>query len=237
MEFQMVKVKTKVSQLVLENIKDAIMDGSLKPGDRLPAMPDLASQMGVGISSVREAIKMLEALDILKSIQGEGTYVNDEIVGGTFNALSLQLILVPQSQEKLVEFRRVYETAYTHLAMSNATQEDLDIVEKIVRAQEEKDEASGADSQDERDYHLAVLNCTHNIYIIRLGEIMLDIFQHTLPVSAEIAASFKAGNDHRHILESIKNKDIESLDRVLEKSFSGWEQQLRNTTKTPIDIP
>ena len=136
--FKSIKQKANLSQQVLENIKDSIMEGSLRPGDKLPALSEIAVKMGVGISSVREAVKMLEILDILETKQGDGTFVSSGIKETAFNALSLQFMLMRRSIPELVEFRNMFESSFTHLAMQNATPEDLTELEEIVLAQEQK---------------------------------------------------------------------------------------------------
>ena len=88
-EFKSVRTKTKLSHLVLDSLKSALISGKLKPGDKLPPLSDLAEQMEAGISSIREAVKLLEGLDILESRQGDGTFVSNGLSDNAFNALSL----------------------------------------------------------------------------------------------------------------------------------------------------
>ena len=88
--FSSVQDRDKLSHLVLDSIKEAVVQGRLKPGDKLPGLADMAAEMGVGISSVREAIKMLEALEVLESKQGKGVYVCSGLSPGAINPLSLQ---------------------------------------------------------------------------------------------------------------------------------------------------
>jgi len=224
--FKPVRIKTKLSRLVLENIRDALIDGSLKPGDKLPSMTVLAEQMGVGISSIREAVKTLEGLGVLETRQGDGTVVSGRLNESAFNALSLQLIVLPRSPEELTGFREMYESAYTHLAMDNYTPADLAILEEIVISQEEKSKKTDFNANDERTFHLAVLECTHNCYVIHVGHALIDLFLSTLPTSGRILSPVSIAGDHRAILEAFRKKDREALNSVLKKSFSGWEQRL-----------
>ncbi|WP_077532697.1 FadR/GntR family transcriptional regulator [Massiliimalia massiliensis] len=226
LNFTTVKEKEKVSHLVLNSLKEALVRGQLEPGDRLPSMAELASDMGVGVSSVREAIKMLEALDVLKTKQGEGTFVNSDFGSGVINAFSLQLILLPRSVKELVEFRRMYETAYTMLAMEQATEKDLKIIENIVTDLENEIQYREPSSEDELRFHRAVLDCTHNIYVIKTGEGLLELFQSTIPKIGKVLNKYNIAQDHRQIYEALKNKNRESMNQVLQKSFSGWEVRL-----------
>ena len=65
----------RVSDAEVQRILDMIKDGSLGVGDRLPGQRELANQLGIGRSSLREAIRHLEVLGILETRTGLGTYV------------------------------------------------------------------------------------------------------------------------------------------------------------------
>ena len=108
------------------------------------------------------------------------------------------------------------------LAMKNATEEDLARMEKIVVELEKKTKTQGADSEDEMVFHSCVLQCTHNPYVIRTGEAMLEVFLSTIPTCGGMADDSGIARDHRKIYESIKNHDVDSLNQVLKKSFDGW---------------
>jgi GntR family transcriptional repressor for pyruvate dehydrogenase complex len=233
MNLSSIKKKEKVTDLVLTQIKNSLMRGELKPGDKLPGVCELADKMGVGISSVREAIKMLEGLGAVEARQGEGTFVCDTLREGAANAFEIQLMLLPQTAEYLTEFREIYETAYTHLAMDNATVQDLDLVEAAVIALEQKIERQSPDAlveaQDELDFHRSVLYCTHNPYIIKIGEVSLELFFNALQDRLAPLRSSEAAKDHRNILEALRNKDTEALHRVFRKIFPIWYTRFKKS--------
>ena len=64
-----------VVQSVINRLTDAIKNGELKPGDKMPSEIELAESLGVARSSVREAIKILSYLGVLESKRAEGTFV------------------------------------------------------------------------------------------------------------------------------------------------------------------
>lgn len=72
------KIKPKpIFQIIIEQIRDQIVSGSLKPGDLLPTERQLAEMMGVNRHSLREALKVLEFLGVVQSRTGIGTIVNN----------------------------------------------------------------------------------------------------------------------------------------------------------------
>ena len=76
--------KRSLSKVVMDSVRDGIISGEVKPGEFLPSESDLAMKFGVGKSSVREAMKMLEALGYIEVSKGNGyrvcTSVNPEII-------------------------------------------------------------------------------------------------------------------------------------------------------------
>jgi GntR family transcriptional repressor for pyruvate dehydrogenase complex len=227
-----IQKKEKVTDQVLSQIKNALMRGVLKPGDRLPGARELADKMEVGISSVREALKMLESLGAVESRQGEGTFVCNTLREGAANAFEIQLALLPQTAEYLVEFRKIYETAYTRLAMEHATPGDLTKIEAQVIALEEKVKKVSpealVEAQDELKFHRAVLYSTHNPYIIKIGEVALDLFFDILQERLEPLKIIEAARDHRDIYKAICDKDNELLEKVFKKSFTWWGTRFKS---------
>jgi GntR family transcriptional repressor for pyruvate dehydrogenase complex len=227
-----IRKKEKVTDLVLIQIKESIMRGELTPGDRLPGASELASTLGVGISSVREAIKMLESMGAVESRQGEGTFICDTCHDGAANAFEIQLMLLPRTAEYLVQFREMFETAYTQLAMSQATEEDLERVEAAVVALEKKVQEQSpdtlAESQDELNFHRSVLYCTHNPYVIKIGEVSLELFFQVVQNRISPLNITDAAADHRTIYESLKHKDPDQLRQVLQKVFPLWYARLKH---------
>ena len=68
--------KDKPYQLVIDHIKDDILNGVLKPGDRLPGERELAEQLGISRNSVREGLRILENMGVTASRHGAGHYVS-----------------------------------------------------------------------------------------------------------------------------------------------------------------
>jgi len=225
-----IQKKEKVTDQVLTQIKKALKKGEIKPGDRLPGARELADKMKVGISSVREALKMLESLGAVESRQGEGTFVCNTLREGAANALEIQLSLLPLTAEYLVEFRIVYETAYTRLAIENASFEDLEKIKNAVISLEERVKISPdslVEIQDELLFHRAVLYSTHNPYIIKIGEAALDLFFDVIHERLVPLNITEAARDHRNIYNAILKKDTDSLDIVLKKCFSWWSNRFK----------
>jgi DNA-binding FadR family transcriptional regulator len=116
----------------IEKIKDMIVTGELRPGDRLPREPDLAERLGLSRNSLREAVKALSVIRVLDVRQGDGTYVTSLEPGPLLDALSF--VVDFHRDDTVLEFlevRRILEPAATALAavrMTPAQVEDLRVL-------------------------------------------------------------------------------------------------------------
>ena len=95
------KRENTLSHLVLQNIQNSIRDGEFKPGECLPSERELAERYGVGKSSIREAVKMLQVLGVVESSQGRGTYLRESLGPQIFRPLLLDMMLQRSSAEEL----------------------------------------------------------------------------------------------------------------------------------------
>jgi GntR family transcriptional repressor for pyruvate dehydrogenase complex len=122
--------KESTLEVIVQKIKGQIKKGILKPRERLPSEREIAFLLGVSRASVREAIKALSFSGYLEVIQGKGTYVldtatkYDEIIKyfSEFSNYSL---------DYLIEARIMFEGDFARLAALNASQEEIDMIEKI----------------------------------------------------------------------------------------------------------
>jgi GntR family transcriptional regulator, transcriptional repressor for pyruvate dehydrogenase complex len=115
-----------VTDQAINEIKQMIVSGELKPGDRLPKESDLAARLGLSRSSLREAVRALTLVRILDARQGDGTYVTALEPEMLSEALSF---LVDFHQDRtvldLLEVRRLLEPAATEIAAQRITDEQL----------------------------------------------------------------------------------------------------------------
>lgn len=119
-----VKQKTVVFQ-VMEQLKEIIAKGKLKPGDKMPNEYELAKMFGVGRSTIREALKIFQYLGIVEFRNPKGTFIC-EVSRISTEALLWAMLLGKKNYKDIVELRLVLENqGLWHLMVYNKEDKDL----------------------------------------------------------------------------------------------------------------
>ncbi|RIV39150.1 FadR/GntR family transcriptional regulator [Micromonospora radicis] len=117
----------------IAKIRSMIQTGELPPGTRLPPEPQLAAQMGLSRSGVREAVKVLESARVLDVRRGDGTYVTSLAPRLLLEGLGVAVeLLRDDTLLEVMEVRRMLEPVATGLAALRMTQAELDELAQIL---------------------------------------------------------------------------------------------------------
>ncbi|WP_158095932.1 GntR family transcriptional regulator [Cloacibacillus sp. An23] len=228
-----------LSQLVLESIQDSIRSGEFRPGEALPSERELAERYGVGKSSIREAVKMLQILGVVETSQGRGTYLRRASGPSLLNRLLPGLARAGGDDEELCEFRLFFDLAYIRLAAARATDEHRtrarEAFDGLSRTRRESpSEAAGYDME----FHRAMLEATGNVFIVEAG---LTIAELCRPRADAEGGPYRdeAVESLGRILEMFCSGDTEGLEdevvRALGSPARGSKEQRRRKGKTDED--
>lgn len=210
-----------LSRQVMESIENMILEQQLRPGDALPTETQIAEELIVSKSSVREAIKMLEAIGVVEIRRGLCTVISANPEQGYMNVMLSHLYLNDGNAEELQVFRRTIETAYTALAIDAATETDLQGIRQALETFREKLQANTLDASDDIAFHNQILLATHNSFLISLGTALNELFLETIGVSIHLNPEI-ALSDHEAIFRAILCRDKEAAAAAIQKSAEQW---------------
>lgn len=212
-------------RLVLERLEEAIRNHELKPGDKLAPEAELAKDLGVGKSSIREAFRMLEALGVIVTRRGEGSYVADYPSADYLNPIVIALLREQGTCPDIFELRLLIEPVIIALATQRASQHDLENLEAIIKRSESQCREDVEFMENNCEFHDAILCMTKNPFLIRIGSIVMQLFeasvQRSLPEHPKVKLAM-----HKRILEAMKTKDPEIVKRVIAQNYSRWKEVL-----------
>ncbi len=115
-----------VMDMVARRIEELVRSGDLKAGDRLPPEPDLAQMLRVSRGSLREALKSLMYLGLIKSRAGDGTYIQSSLSGVLNQHFQWMILLDEVKHLEIYELRKIIEPDAAALAAKRATRSDIE---------------------------------------------------------------------------------------------------------------
>jgi GntR family transcriptional repressor for pyruvate dehydrogenase complex len=216
-QFQSVK-KRAVSREVAGQIKDLILSGKLKPGDKLPGERDLSKALGVGRLSLREALRILESVGILETKYGidSGTYVSEVSVSSLSKNFSEMLMFSEISIEQLTEARQEIAMILIKHFIQNADQNNLAELEDCLKEAQALSEAGRRTREKSMLFHRLIALGSKNVVFIMLHESLMQILHHFLSkYESPPDHSKKVIENHKRTLKYLKERNLEKASAAM----------------------
>ncbi|MHB1391697.1 MAG: FadR/GntR family transcriptional regulator [Clostridia bacterium] len=210
--FETVESK-KIFEIIIEQIQQMIMNGSLKNGDKLPPERELTEMFNVGRPALREALKALEVIGLIECRHGQGNYIINNIENNFFKPLSLSFRLSNGNIEEILQLRYIVESFTAEQAALVATEDDIkklyDIMNNMMDAKTENEK-----SYFDKLFHYEIASiCKNKLIINLLGSLsyLLDSFiEKTVRMSFFGEDSIeKIYNEHTRIIKAIEAHNSE----------------------------
>lgn len=224
--------KTKVYHEIVDQIRELIVAGRIKPGDRLPPERELAELFKASRNSVRDAIRVLEQMGLIESRQGDGTYVRSVSVEELAEPLALMLLQSRTQMRELWEVRRVLEPALAEFAAARITDEELDELEAILEAQRRKVEAGFIALEEDTAFHYGIAEAARNTVMLRTLDTLVDLLRRSRERSLQQhdrPAYSLAG--HRRILGALRRRDPEAARAEMLRHLRDIEERVFSTAE------
>ncbi len=226
------KVKTKkVYMKIVEQIRDLIKEGRLKPGDKLPPEQILAEKFGTSRPSVREALSALEILGITESRGGKGNFIKDNLDTPLYEQKYRELE-EEESPFEILEARKAVETEIVGLAAKKATKED------VVSIRESLDKMKSAMTniprimEFDREFHINIAKAAHNSLLFSMITYLADLQKEKLWINLKEKSWSIPGRpqkyfeEHTEIFNAIKNKDSKDARKRMYDHLAEVEKDL-----------
>ena len=229
---------TKVSDVIARDLESRILEGSLKPGDRLSPERDLAVEFGVSRPSVREAIQNLVSRGLLTSRQGGGTWVTDRLDANFSDPWQEMVRHHPNVREDVLEFRYMLEGEAAERAAERATDLDLTRLDKAFTRLEAA--YAGADRHEQAaadlDFHQTVAEAAHNVLFGHLNASMLKISAEQIDQNlTELAQTperlIELMAQHRAIWQAIRTRDAGAAGKAARHHIAYVRESMAETAR------
>ena len=214
-------------------IRAKILDGSFAPGDRLPPERELASQLHVNRSSIREALKKLEELRLVDIQQGSGTRVR-ETEQASFELIFTMLFPAGPDNvhwiRELLELREVLSPGVLRLALARGSDAEIDATAAEIRRIAEPDLGAEAFVDGLRELQPIIARLTHNRVIVLLANSMTRF----LAQRALVQDMLDLVADRRQLIPLLHKLAISFTARDAETAIRTGREILRRVTRLVV---
>jgi len=207
-------ISIRVYQQIVQEIRDLISQHKLKPGDRLPTEREMAERFRVSRTSIRAAIHTLDALGLIESRQGDGTYVRTNELDALPDTLLMALQSKREAIEEILTARKILEPSIAAQAAQMATPQDIADLEDVIRRHEEKTALNDPGVEEDAQFHRIVARATGNTVVLEVMEVLADVIRE----SRELLLRYQSSHlrrGHREILTALQARDSEAARQAM----------------------
>ena len=228
--------KQRVAEEIVQQLRSLILTGASAPGDKLPPERQLAAELGVNRASLREALKKLEHLGLVRIRQGDGTRVQDFMQTGGIDLMSHLIPLAQAGHVELLrdvlEFRRIFGREVARMAAQRADGEDVARLDAIAH---DADDATLPPAEVLRldfEFYVALTQASKN----RAFSLLINTVRQAVLSFAPFFAHVHTSTDvvrrhHRALIRAISKHDAAQAAKIADTYLArGAEHLLARTS-------
>lgn len=207
---------SKVYIEILNRINEIIHHDQLKKGDKLPSERELSERLQVGRSSVREALRALELLDLIETRRGEGTYIKKASSSRLIEIILSYILKDENDRKDLTETRRIVEIEAIRLACRRVTDSQLEILKELI--EKSKQEWNNGDFPVEEDYlfHKTLVESSQNRLLVNLWVPLVEYNKVAIKESlSRIGRPLESIAEHYEIYLALESRNEEKATKAL----------------------
>ncbi len=213
---------------IVQQIEESILKGVLKPGDQLPAEPELAQQFHVSRTAVREAVKVLREKGLVEAYSGRGTFITNGTSQAIRQSFDLMIrICQPEGSARLVEVREILEPEIAALAAARSEEQHLTAMREAIAVMDRALHDADAFIEADNDFHLALAEAAANPLILSLIDSIVGLLrEQRMRIFRNNGGGERGQFHHKQILEAVERRDPEAAREAMRAHL----QQVRNDT-------
>ena len=216
------ETRTSVSDGIVEQMVDLISRDVLKPGDRLPSERELCKRLGVGRSSLREALRSLAVMGIIDGRVGDGTFVSNSNKRYLEKTLQWGLLLDRKRVQDLIETRLMLESQTAFLAAQRVTTENIEAIEETLQGMEASIGQPEKYLEFDLQFHLTIARATQNSILYSLLSMIRGYLQEWIkgslvePSTTQTETRAKLSLlEHQKILDALRKGEADQAQQAM----------------------
>jgi GntR family transcriptional repressor for pyruvate dehydrogenase complex len=222
-----------------------ILENGLRPDDKLPSERTLMAQLGVGRNSLREAVKTLSAVGVIRVAVGEGMFVGHGDAAALARPLSWALLMSESSAREVIQARRLLEAELAALAAGQASDAEVAAVGAALEAMREHLGDAERYLRHHLAFHLTVARAAHNRVLYHVLATLGQVVRLWIAENYSSRPAEQAGRvaEHRPVYEAIAARDPERARAAMNAHMDAAGARLlttiaraRRPPPTPADL-
>ncbi len=200
--------RSSVADQVAKKILELVRTGNLKPGDQLPTERDLSQMMQVSRPSVREALRGLQILGVVKSRQGGGAYVSSMDAADLLEPLQFLITLNGQNVHALHDARVMVDGGIARMAARNITDAGIDKLRQILSVQRKLLADPVGFRVSDLEFHRTIMDAAGNPFLVRVSHSFYVLGMEYRRAAAEMPGVLAQSlADHEGIVRAFESGD------------------------------
>ncbi|MCT8137394.1 FadR family transcriptional regulator [Anaerobacillus sp. CMMVII] len=195
---------------IIRELNHIIQEDQLIAGDKLPSERELSERLNVGRSSVREALRSLELLDLIETRRGEGTFIKS--IGGhrLVEVLASFFLREKKARSDLAETRKIVEVEGLRLACERIDDSQLEILEKLIVQSKNSWQNGKFPVEEDYLFHKTIVEACHNRLLLNIWISLVEYSKVALRESlSREGRPEQSIMEHEKILTALKNRDVD----------------------------
>ncbi|MCX4974628.1 FadR/GntR family transcriptional regulator [Streptomyces sp. NBC_00620] len=219
----------RLSGQIQREVMQLILDRKLRAGAPLPTEAELMEDLGVSRNSVREALKALQALDIVDIRHGYGTYVGEASLTPLVDGLTFRTLARPSDDAsalaEILQVREVLEEGLIRRVAGTLSEAELDRLESVVTRMEAAGQEGGPFAELDREFHELLYASLGNALVPQLLGAFWTVFRRVSGIRGwtDDPAPEVTVRRHRDIVTALRAHDVEGAQRAMAFHFRGIE--------------
>lgn len=223
MDGQPLDSHSNLRQETVAKIVGLVARGELKPSVRLPPQREFAKQLGVGMSTLREALHALSAIGLIELQARRGTFVAQNFEGILARQAELAALVSKKEFSDLLEVRRFLEHAVVALACERATDQELTEIDRLCEAMElaVRDGDFALLEDLDLSFHLAITAAAHNDVLLQLAKSINGLFRIQIGATQFSEESLRQHSElSKAVIARDQGRAQAAVDAILSESAS-----------------
>ena len=225
---------------VFDYLREQLLEGRIRSGDRLLPERELALQMGVSRPIVREALRALSMMGVVEIRERVGTVVRQPDVSVLSDVFAFSLAQVPDAIDDVMQARIALECQAIRLACQRATTADIERMRGALDTIEGTVNDAAGGGRADFDFHIALVRASKSDTLIQLYGAMAELLTRSHRDRRQLVGEHHdermkrtVVEDHRHLLEAVIAGDEDAADHALRQHFRIGDELRRQKALAP----